>query len=154
MNNNYQELYKLIPKDRIKLGEPMSLHTSFNIGGNADVFLTVETEEELAKILDCVSNNEMEYLFVGNGSNFLVSDKGYRGVIIKLGGDFNEISLDGNKITVGAARLLSSTSAFACKNGLAGLEFASGIPGTIGGAIFMNAGAYGGEVTIWCYICI
>ncbi len=146
MEQIYELLSKAIPKERIRVNEPMSEHTSFNIGGPADLFVTVMNEEELATVLRLACENNAHHLIIGNGSNFLVSDKGYRGIIVKLGDAFSDISVEGNEITVGAGRLLSSTSAFACRIGLAGLEFASGIPGTIGGAIFMNAGAYGGEM--------
>ena len=146
MEQIYELLSKAIPKERIRVNEPMSEHTSFNIGGPADLFVTVMNEEELATVLRLACENNAHHLIIGNGSNFLVSDKGYRGIIAKLGDAFSDISVEGNEITVGAGRLLSSTSAFACRSGLAGLEFASGIPGTIGGAIFMNAGAYGGEM--------
>jgi UDP-N-acetylmuramate dehydrogenase len=146
MEQIYELLSKAIPKERIRINEPMSEHTSFNIGGPADLFVTVMDEEELATVLRLACENNAHHLIIGNGSNFLVSDKGYRGIIVKLGDAFSDISVEGNEITVGAGKLLSGVSAFACRNGLAGLEFASGIPGTIGGAIFMNAGAYGGEM--------
>ena len=146
MEQIYELLSKAIPKERIRINEPMSEHTSFNIGGPADLFVTVMNEEELATVLRLACENNAHHLIIGNGSNFLVSDKGYRGIIVKLGDAFSDISVEGNEITVGAGKLLSGVSAFACRNGLAGLEFASGIPGTIGGAIFMNAGAYGGEM--------
>ena len=146
MEQIYELLAKAIPKERIRINEPMSEHTSFNIGGPADLFVTVMDEEELAIVLRLACENNAHHLIIGNGSNFLVSDNGYRGIIVKLGDAFSDISVEGNEITVGAGKLLSGVSAFACRNGLAGLEFASGIPGTIGGAIFMNAGAYGGEM--------
>ncbi|MBQ0004659.1 MAG: UDP-N-acetylmuramate dehydrogenase [Clostridiales bacterium] len=140
------KLKAILPAERIHENEPMKLHTSFKIGGPADIYAEVATVDELKAVLRLMADTGAEHMLVGNGSNFLVSDEGYRGVMIRLGGDFDSISLEGSRITVGASKLLSGVSAFATENGLAGFEFASGIPGSIGGAIFMNAGAYGGEM--------
>lgn len=140
---------KIIPKERVLRDEPMSAHTSFRIGGPADAVVLVNNEDELRTVLGTVKDMESEYMIMGNGSNFLVSDEGYPGIMVKLSGDFNSIGLDeenDDRIIVGGAKHLSGTSAFATDNGLAGMEFASGIPGSIGGALFMNAGAYGGEM--------
>ena len=138
-----------IPEAQIRLDEPMSKHSSFRIGGPADVVVTVCSEEELSNILSLLHSEDVRYMLIGNGSDLLFADEGYRGVIVKLGGDFEHIevvpSCD-DEIRVGAARMLSSTANFARDKGLTGLEFASGIPGTFGGALFMNAGAYGGEM--------
>ena len=141
-----ENIRSFIATERVLENEPMSAHTSFRIGGPADVFVIVNTQDELSKLLQYINDNKVNYMFIGNGSNFLVSDNGYRGVMITLGGEFDSISVSGDRIKVGAAKLLSSTSSFATENGLAGIEFASGIPGSIGGAIYMNAGAYGGEM--------
>lgn len=145
-----------IPKIRIAADEPMSSHTSFRIGGPADALITAENEQELAAVLRiCAAEPELDYMLIGNGSNFLVSDDGYRGIVIKLGGDFGDISIEKDEdgesgeytlVRAGAAKLLSSVSSYLTERGLAGFEFASGIPGSIGGAVFMNAGAYGGEM--------
>lgn len=138
-----------VPEDRVLRNEPMSRHTSFHIGGPAAAFVTVNNEEELASVLAAVSSAGAEHMVIGNGSNLLVSDAGYPGIMIKLGGDFESIERDKEdpcRIRVGAAVLMSRTSAFLTENGLSGFEFASGIPGSIGGAVFMNAGAYGGEI--------
>ena len=138
-----------IPEAQIRLDEPMSKHSSFRIGGPADVVVTVCNEEELSNILSLLHSEDVRYMLIGNGSDLLFADEGYRGVIVKLGGDFEHIELleaGDDVIRAGAARMLSSTANFARDNGLAGLEFASGIPGTLGGALFMNAGAYGGEM--------
>ncbi|MBQ3292519.1 MAG: UDP-N-acetylmuramate dehydrogenase [Mogibacterium sp.] len=127
----------------------MSRHTSFRIGGPAAALVIAENEEELGAVLRICTEDAAEHLIIGNGSNFLVSDEGYPGIMIKLGGDFDSIRQDPEdecKVIVGTARLLSSTSAFLTEQGLSGFEFASGIPGSIGGAVFMNAGAYGGEM--------
>lgn len=138
-----------IDKSRILKDEPMRLHTSFRIGGPADALVLVNNESELGAVLEAVSECEAEHMLIGNGSNLLVSDEGYPGVAIKLAGDFEAIEQDAEdpcRVRVGAAKLMSSVSAFLTERGLSGFEFASGIPGSIGGAVFMNAGAYGGEM--------
>ena len=129
--------------------EPMSSHTSFRIGGPARAFVIVNNEEELAGVLAAVTEAEAEHMLIGNGSNLLVSDAGYPGIMIKMGGAFEAVEQDENDpcvVKAGAAALMSRTSAFLTEHGLSGFEFASGIPGSIGGAVFMNAGAYGGEI--------
>lgn len=133
--------------------EPMSSHTSFRIGGPACALVYVNNEEELSSVLSIVEAEGATHMLIGNGSNLLVSDEGYPGIAIKLAGEFEEIKQhesDKTLVTVGAARLMSSTAAFLTEHGLAGFEFASGIPGSIGGAVFMNAGAYGGEIKDVC----
>ena len=143
------EIEGTIPAERILRDEPMSNHTSFRIGGPAAAFVITENEEELSSVLSALAKTVAEHLLMGNGSNLLVADEGYPGVIVKLAGDFESISQledDPCLVRVGAARLMSSTSAFLTGRGLAGFEFASGIPGSIGGAVFMDAGAYGGEM--------
>lgn len=144
-----KEIRQVIPEDRVLLDEPMSKHTSFRIGGPASALVIAGDETELSKVLKICSDVNAEHILIGNGSNFLVADEGYPGIMICLGGAFDEISIDAGDDTlvrVGAAKLLSRTSAFLTEHGLAGFEFASGIPGSIGGAVFMNAGAYGGEM--------
>lgn len=134
-------------------GEPMSNHTSFRIGGPADALIFANNEEELIRILTIVEEEEAPHMIIGNGSNLLVSDEGYPGIAVRLAGEFEDIRQDENDkslVTVGAARLMSSFAAFLTEQGLAGFEFASGIPGSIGGAVFMNAGAYGGEIKDVC----
>ena len=138
-----------VPEDRVLRNEPMSRHTSFRIGGPAAAFVIVNNEEELAAVLSAVTEAGAEHMLIGNGSNLLVSDEGYPGIMIKLGGEFETVEADPDqpdKVTAGAAMLMSRTSAFLTEHGLSGFEFASGIPGSIGGAVFMNAGAYGGEI--------
>ncbi len=138
-----------VPGDRVLRDESMSRHTSFRIGGPAAAFVIVNDEEELAAVLSAVTETGAEHMIIGNGSNLLISDEGYPGIMIKLGGDFESIKRDEADpctVRVGAAMLMSRTSAFLTENGLSGFEFASGIPGSIGGAVFMNAGAYGGEI--------
>ncbi len=127
--------------------EPLSKHTTFKIGGDADIFLTVNTETALVQILDFLNENYIPFFLLGNGSNVLASDKGFRGIIIKLGRDFNKINLLNDfEIVCGTGVPLSSFCRYAEKNSLSGAEFLYGIPGTVGGAVFMNAGAYNGEI--------
>lgn len=131
------------------IDEPMSAHTSFRIGGPATAFVQVWNEQELIAALEAADETGADHMLIGNGSNLLVSDEGYPGLMIKLAGEFESIEQlneDRLRVRVGAARLMSSTSVFLTEHGLAGFEFASGIPGSIGGAVFMNAGAYGGEM--------
>lgn len=144
-----KKLKEIIPEERLCFDEPMSRHTSFRIGGPAALLVQINNEEELSLVLSAIAGADTEYLLVGNGSNLLVSDDGYPGVVLKLGGDFEEIAVDEEDkclVRVGAACLMSKASSFMLHHGLAGFEFASGIPGSIGGAVFMNAGAYGGEI--------
>lgn len=127
--------------------EPMSKHTSFKIGGNADVYIKVNNLSKLSTILKECQASDVDYMILGNGSNLLVSDEGIRGVVIRLDGDFRKITLlDDTTIFCGAGATLAYLCKFALNCGLSGLEFAWGIPGTVGGAVFMNAGAYDGEM--------
>lgn len=133
--------------------EPLSRHTTFKIGGNADTYVKVGSLSKLSTILKECRESDIDYMILGNGSNVLASDDGYRGVIIRLDGDFRKISLvDDNTIYCGAGATLAALCKFAQGCGLSGLEFAWGIPGTVGGAVFMNAGAYGGEMkdAVYC----
>lgn len=127
--------------------EPMSKHTSFKIGGNADVYIKVNNLSKLSTILKECQDSDVDYMLLGNGSNLLVSDDGIRDVVIRLDGDFRKITLvDDTTIFCGAGATLAYLCKFALNCGLSGLEFAWGIPGTVGGAVFMNAGAYDGEM--------
>lgn len=127
--------------------EPLSRHTTFKIGGVADTYVKVTSLSKLSTILKECRESDIDYMIIGNGSNILASDDGYRGVVIRLDGDFRKISLvDDDTIYCGAGATLAALCKFALNNGLSGLEFAWGIPGSVGGAVFMNAGAYGGEM--------
>ncbi|MBQ6569036.1 MAG: UDP-N-acetylmuramate dehydrogenase [Clostridia bacterium] len=127
--------------------ESMAKHTSFKIGGPADLFITAGSGQALGVLLDFCRNNEIQYTVLGNGSNVLVSDDGIRGAVIVPGGELAEIrGLGEGKIKCGAGAKLISVCRFALESELSGLEFAYGIPGSVGGAVFMNAGAYGGEI--------
>lgn len=140
-------LIERLTKENVFFNEPMNNHTSFKIGGKADIFVTPEKEEDILFLLKLFENENINYYFMGNGTNLIVKDKGYRGAVIQLFKKYNKIELKNNYIiNAQSGALLSSVSKFALKNCLKGMEFASGIPGTIGGAICMNAGAYDGEM--------
>lgn len=141
-----EKFWNLLGKDRVLVDEPMKGHTTFRIGGPADFFLLPSTVDEVRGILEICREEELPYFTLGNGSNLLVSDKGYRGVIIQLYRNFSNISVEGNEICASSGALLSQIAAAARNASLTGFEFAGGIPGTLGGAVFMNAGAYGGEL--------
>jgi len=127
--------------------EPLSKHTTFKIGGVADTYVKVTSLSKLSTILKECRESDIDYMVIGNGSNILASDDGYRGVVIRLDGDFRKIALvDDDTVYCGAGATLAALCKFALNNGLSGLEFAYGIPGSLGGAVFMNAGAYGGEM--------
>lgn len=127
-------------------GEPMSEHTSFKIGGEADVFVEAGSAEELSALVKFSIENGVPYMIMGNGSNMLVSDSGIRGAVFRIGGAMNKLEINETRITAECGVLLSELAAAAAAAGLTGLEFASGIPGTLGGGLYMNAGAYGGEL--------
>lgn len=124
----------------------MKTHTTFRVGGPADYFVMPETAEEVQRVTELCRMEEVPCYVIGNGSNLLVSDDGYRGVILQIYRSMSGISVQGNIIRAQAGALLSAIAAKACENSLTGFEFAAGIPGTIGGASVMNAGAYGGEM--------
>ncbi len=142
----YDYMKTVIPKERILFHEPMSRHTTFRVGGEAECLIMVHREAELAKLVRYLHQIEEEYFILGNGSNLLVGDKGYRGVVLKLDGPMEEIKTEGTLVRAGAGALLSTVAAKAKDRNLSGMEFAAGIPGSIGGAVVMNAGAYGGEM--------
>lgn len=141
-----EKLQKLIGEAKVLENEPMASHTTFRIGGPADYFVMPETIEELETLINLCKEENVPYFILGNGSNLLVGDKGFRGVVIQLYKNFDGIQIEGTKVTAKAGAMLIRVAKEAGKAGLTGLEFASGIPGTIGGAMVMNAGAYGGEM--------
>lgn len=142
----YDYMKTIIPQERILFHEPMSRHTTFRVGGEAECLIMVWTEEELGKLIRYLNQIEEAYFILGNGSNLLVGDKGYRGIVLKFDGPMEEVSVEGTRIRARAGALLSKVAAEAKNHGLSGLEFAAGIPGSIGGGVVMNAGAYGGEM--------
>lgn len=141
-----EKLQTLLGKEKVLVKEPMASHTTFRIGGPADYFVMPSDAGELAGILKICREENVPCFILGNGSNLLVGDRGYRGVVIQLSKNFDEITIEGTTVTAKAGAMLIRVAKEAGKAGLTGLEFASGIPGTIGGAMVMNAGAYGGEM--------
>lgn len=146
MSDFVKALENQIPAERIRAGEPMSRHTTFRVGGPADYYVEPENAAQLAAVLSLCRSFGMPFYILGNGSNLLVGDGGYRGVMIAMGDAWSGLSAEGSWIRAGAGASLAAAARLACKNGLTGLEFAAGIPGTIGGAVVMNAGAYGSEM--------
>ena len=141
-----EKLQNLLGDTKVLVNEPMASHTTFRIGGPADYFVLPETVEELAGILKLCKEENVPYFILGNGSNLLVGDKVFRGVVVQLYKNFDGMTIEGTTVTAKAGAMLVRVAKESGKAGLTGLEFASGIPGTIGGAMVMNAGAYGGEM--------
>ena len=141
-----QKFCREFGSDRVLLEEPMKRHTTFRIGGPAEVFVMPGNLEEVQRILEICRTEDLPYFILGNGSNLLVSDRGYRGVVIQLDRNFGEVKVEGTEIHASAGALLSTIAVAARRASLTGFEFAGGIPGTLGGAVVMNAGAYGGEM--------
>jgi len=141
-----EKFRNILSKERVLEGEKLKNHTTFKVGGPAKVLLIVENLQELVKVLEVIREYKEEFFLIGNGSNLLVSDDGFNGVVIKLSGDFSMVHSEGTRITAGGGTMLVKACTIARDRGLTGLEFAYGIPGTIGGAMVMNAGAYGGEM--------
>ncbi len=138
------ELLKIIDKNDILIDEPMTKHTSFKVGGNADFFITIRNIDSLKKLQEFVKKENIPFFVIGNGSNLLVLDKGIRGIVVKL--KFDKIEFSKNSVKVSSDIAGSKLARMCCKNGLSGVEFLVGIPGTIGGAVKMNAGAHGSEI--------
>ena len=132
--------------ENVLFDEPMKKHTTFKIGGNADIFIAPKNIDEVKKSISLCKELNVPFYVIGNGSNLLVSDKGFRGAIIQIFKNMSKIEVNGNIIKAEAGAFLTTVSKTALENNLTGLEFAGGIPGTIGGGISMNAGAYGGEL--------
>ncbi len=146
LTNFEKQLFLLIDKDKIKKNEPMEKHTTFRVGGPADYFLVPENGTEIADIIRLCRKEGVPYYVIGNGSNLLVGDKGYRGAVIQIFKSMSRILIEDDVITAQAGASLAQIAGAAMEASLAGFEFASGIPGTLGGAVVMNAGAYGGEM--------
>ncbi len=148
---NKQELFesfsRRLPYTEVYLDEPMSRHTSFKIGGPADLFVMPRNEVELIEAIMICKETATPFYIIGNGSNLLVRDRGIRGVVIQIYKYMDTVKIEGNLVTAGTGILLSRLAKAVYDVGLAGFEFASGIPGTLGGAIYMNAGAYSGEIS-------
>ena len=144
--NIYEELCKIVSEDQILKDEPMGKHTTFRAGGKADYLVMPSNEEQVRDLVLLLKKENVPYYVMGNGSNLLVRDQGFKGVIIQIARKMNQIRVEGETIYAQAGALLSKIAAQALGEGLTGFEFASGIPGTLGGAVMMNAGAYGGEM--------
>lgn len=142
----YNKLSELLPLAEILYDEPMSKHTTFRIGGAADVFVRIASEEQLKVLIPELVKSEIPYYVIGKGSNLLVGDKGFRGVVIQLDEAFENIKVNNNIVTACAGASMAKIAKTALQNSLTGFEFAAGIPGCVGGGVIMNAGAYGGEM--------
>lgn len=147
MNQNFiDELNKIVGEFNIRFQEPMAKHTTFQIGGPAQIFVTPQTTEEIGQVLQLCKAVKMPFFVLGRGSNLLVSDAGMDGVVLQLYDNYSNFSIDGNQIKAQAGAMLSRLGYAIKEASLTGFEFAAGIPGTLGGAVVMNAGAYGGEM--------
>ena len=142
-----QALRKFVPEENICLQESMASHTTFRIGGLADCFVQLENTEQLIRVQKYLSQVGVPFFILGNGSNLLVSDAGFRGVILQIGPQMNKVTVEGSVIVAQAGATMAQIARTAMEHELTGMEFASGIPGTIGGGVVMNAGAYGGELS-------
>ena len=140
-------LEERLAPDSVCTDELMSRHTTFRIGGPASVFVTPKSEKDLVTAIEICRSQGAPYFILGNGSNLLVSDQGYDGVVVHIGSDLRDISVEGTEITAKTGAMLSQVAHAALAHGLTGMEFAAGIPGSLGGACMMNAGAYGGEMS-------
>ena len=141
------ELEKVVSQENIRYDEPMKNHTTIKIGGPADIMVTPSTEKEIIEILKIAKKYNIHIMAIGNGSKLLVTDKGIRGIVLKISSRFSYYEIDGEYITALAGMSMPKISRIAMKEGLSGLEFACGIPGNLGGGVRMNAGAYGSELS-------
>lgn len=146
LNGNYRQLFKSF-RGICRFDEPMSKHSSYGIGGNADVFLIPAERDELTFVLKTITENRDRVYFIGSGSNILFSDEGIQGVVISLKGTFNKLRFDSPSVYSGAGVMLGHLVKEAARRNLSGLESLAGVPGTLGGALYMNAGAYGQEIS-------
>lgn len=145
--NELQKLLNcILDENSIFINESMKNHISFRVGGPADILVRPKTEDEIVEVFKLLNRNEIPFIVKGNGSNILIKDGGFRGVVIEIADNFSFFEIDGNNIIVQTGALLSTIGKVAMASNLTGFEFASGIPGTLGGALAMNAGAYDGEM--------
>lgn len=142
----YEDMVKLLPQAEILYQEPMSKHTTFRVGGATDVFVKISEEAQLKVLIPELVKREVPYYVLGKGSNLLVADDGFRGVVIQLGEVFESVKVNKTTVTAGAGASMAKIAKVALQNNLTGFEFAAGIPGSVGGGVIMNAGAYGGEM--------
>ena len=146
MNSLAQRFSSVLPQERIQSDVLMSENTTMRVGGPADLFVSPRNEDEILETVNICRTEGIPFFVLGNGSNVVFSDEGYRGVVLHIGKSFSDITFDGQTLEAKAGAMLSALSHLAASRSLTGLEFASGIPGSVGGAVFMNAGAYGGEI--------
>lgn len=154
MDKLYQDLCNISGRESVSLSEDMKKHTTFKAGGCAKYFVCPDNVDSLAELISYLNNNDINHYVIGNGSNLLVKDEGYDGVIVKIGSKFGNIQIENDEMVCGAGAFVAKAANMAGEQALSGLEFAAGIPGMIGGAAAMNAGAYGGEFkdiieTVW-----
>lgn len=142
----YESLLNIVDKENVRIDEPMKKHISFRVGGPADILVKPTTEKQLSDVIKLIKKENIPYLIIGNGSNVLIKDGGIRGVVIEISNNFNEFKIEGTTVNIQAGALLSVVGKAVLREALKGFEFAAGIPGTLGGALAMNAGAYGGEM--------
>lgn len=145
--NKYDKLEEIVGKDKVKYNEKMSKYTTMRVGGPCDCIVFPDEISKIKEVIDFCKNENITFFVIGNGSNLLVKDEGIHGVVIKLGHRFGKIELDGEYILAYAGATMPTLSQLAKKNSLKGLEFACGIPGTMGGGVKMNAGAYGSQIS-------
>lgn len=145
--NKYDKLEEIVGKDKVKYNEKMSKYTTMRVGGPCDCIVFPDEISKIREVIDFCKNENITFFVIGNGSNLLVKDEGIHGVVIKLGHRFSKIEIDGEYILAYAGATMPALSQLAKKNSLKGLEFACGIPGTIGGGVKMNAGAYGSQIS-------
>lgn len=146
MSDIYKELCDICTAENVKCDEPMKNHTTFKIGGPAKYYVTPENNEQISGVIKYCRDNKIDYYVMGNGSNLLVMDEGYEGVIVSMYNKHSNIFIRDNMIIAEAGAVLNKVGMLAKEHGLTGFEFATGIPGCVGGAVAMNAGAYGGEI--------
>lgn len=140
-----KRLEQTVGNDQFLRNEPMKKHITFRVGGPAACFLTPSTKEQIEEIVHICQEEKTPYFILGNGSNLLVSDQGYDGAVLQIYKNMNQVAVNGEQLQIQAGALLSAIARKALDAGLTGMEFAAGIPGTLGGAVVMNAGAYGGR---------
>lgn len=144
---NISNIVDVIDEDKVRFNEPMKNHTTIKVGGNADVLVMPSTKEDIINVLRFAKENNIPVTIIGNGSKLLVTDKGIRGIVIKISSKFSEYKIEDEYVTACAGMSMPKLSRLVMKEGLSGLEFACGIPGVLGGGIRMNAGAYGSEIS-------
>ena len=142
-----ERIKALVGDSQVLINEELKKYTTFKVGGPCKALVIIKTEDLLIKVISLLKESKEDFFVIGNGSNLLISDEGFDGYVLKLEGDFLDIKSKGEEIVAGAGAILSKVCIYAKEKGLSGLEFAYGIPGTVGGAIVMNAGAYDGEMS-------